>query len=142
MAFVFEKVPEEDWDYFNSFNIIYQGEHYCADKYTQWAADKERRIYLTWLTRGLENSNVYALIWESNVIIIETEVRPTRLLNGNEETTEIRWFIEQIYAAQKLSSKSQEILALINESAKAMYKLNIGHKNFKIISYPSVTFCL
>lgn len=139
MAFVFEKVPEEDWHYFNSFNINYHGEHYCADKYTQWAADKEREIYLIWLPcGGLEMPNVYALVWKLNVIFVETEERPTYIIKNNKEIREMRWLIERICVPRGIDLKKSEILAAINEAGKSMCVLS--KSDFVVTRFPELTF--
>ncbi len=139
MAFVFEKVPEKDWDYFNSFNIIYNGKHYCADKYTQWAADKEREIYLVWLPCGdLEMPNIYALVWKLNVIFVETEERPTYITKGKKEIREIRWQIERICVPRGIDFKRSEILSAINEAGKSMCVLS--KSDFVVTHFPELTF--
>lgn len=139
MAFVFEKVPEKDWNYFNSFNINYHGKHFYADEYTQWAADKEREIYLIWLPcGGLEMPNVYALVWKSNVIFIETEERPTYITKDNKQIREMRWLIERISIPRGIDLKRSEILAAINEAGKSMCVLS--KSDFVVTRFPELTF--
>lgn len=52
MAFVKEKILEENKELFDSFNLCYDGVKREVNKFTYWLVDKEREIYFIYLGGG------------------------------------------------------------------------------------------
>ena len=127
MAFIYEKVKEEDWELYNSFLPNYEK----ADEFTRWVADKERNIYFFWTGGEIRESMYeYFLAWDDLKIYIYTELR-----SGNEK---IYIWIKQISIPKVLSNdneKINEIVDMIKEILQIMYNNKII---FKKIVEPSL----
>ena len=127
MAFIYEKVKEEDWELYNSFLPNYEK----ADEFTRWVVDKERNIYFFWTGGEIRESMYeYFLAWDDLKIYIYTELR-----SGNEK---IYIWIKQISIPKVLSNdneKINEIVDMIKEILQIMYNNKII---FKKIVEPSL----
>ena len=136
MAFVYETIPEKDWDLFNSWKlrntnpshelmVLGKGdstEDCCYHDKLWWLADRERGIYYTMLggeDRGL--IEVYALIWKGEKIIIRyTEANNYRSKHDDEQ--ECLWYdVFSVVATKGLQDKAtvDEIKDIIVETIKA-----------------------
>ena len=119
MALVREDVKQEDWEYFNSLNIQFEGKHITADKYSTWVVNPEREVFFTTVCwGGRDYGDTYILIWGQSRIYVYVEARPTRLANG---TREFCWLIEKITAPLTIKDKRDELINLIKEVADINY---------------------
>ncbi|PYG85611.1 hypothetical protein LY28_03299 [Ruminiclostridium sufflavum DSM 19573] len=71
MAFIYEKIPEGDREYFNSFNL----KSPFTDKLlysSEWTIDREREAFMAGLGgQGTYESEIpmfYALVWRKSII--------------------------------------------------------------------------
>ena len=133
MAFVYETIPEKDWDLFDSWKlrntsdelmVLRRGsttEDYRYYDELWWLADRERGIYYTML--GAEDMiiRVYALIWKGEKIIIRyTEANNYR--SKNDDEPECLWYdVFRVLATKGLQDKAtvDEIKDVIVETIKA-----------------------
>ena len=116
MAFVFEKVPEKDWELFNSFQLKINDRAGIlhADKYTWWVVDREREIYFICLKGGaLERPAVYEIIWRGKKIRFHVEKK----VQVTESSKALHWNITYVCAPKSLESNKNEIISLIKERA-------------------------
>lgn len=118
MAFVREKILETNKELYDSFNFYCYGEKIEANEFTGWLVDKERGIYFIYLDGGRERSDVYALIWQGEIVIIDAESRGSM----SEETIKTQLLIENIKASKKLADKKEERINIIKEAFRAEYR--------------------
>lgn len=119
MAFVNEKIPSSDREWFNSFQL--------KDPFTRkllesrsWTIDRERNAFLVGLGgQGIYDSDIpmyYALIWNNNIIYMDTFSAG----NGNVSSgIEMFWKITKIEAPGNLLQDQDEMMALIKEAFDA-----------------------
>ncbi len=119
MAFVNERIPENDREYFNSFNLLspFTDEPIFA---REWTIDRERDAFLVGLAgQGTYESDIpmfYALVWKKNVIILDTYSKG----EGNySKGIEMWWKITKIKAPDTLIKNMEEMLELIKEAFDA-----------------------
>lgn len=114
MAFVKEKILEENKELFDSFNLCYDGVKREVNKFTYWLVDKEREIYFIYLGGGaLEHPYVYALIWKNRKVIITVESRSYK--------ENVHWLIESIKASKSLEQDKKAIIEIIKEVVPITY---------------------
>ncbi|MDE6208948.1 MAG: hypothetical protein K2M73_04625 [Lachnospiraceae bacterium] len=116
MAFIYERVKEEDRELFNSFVKSRK-----ANKYTRWVADKERNIYFFWIGgESREYTKEYFLAWNDLKVYIYTEVKC-----GKED---VHIWIKRISMPKVLSNNNEkinEIVDMIPEILQMMYRSKI-----------------
>ena len=121
MAFVYEKVKEEDRELYNSFLPNEK-----ADEVTRWVADKERNIYFFWIggeTR--ECIEEYFLAWNDLKIYIYTV---EKMYRDNKDIRTVHIWINTISMPNKLNNdkeKIKEIVDMIQEILQMTYKSRI-----------------
>lgn len=125
MAFIKEKVLENNRELFESFNLTYDGKKRNAYESTNWYVDTEREIYFIWLGGGtLQIPKTYALIWKNRKAMITVETKPS-----NEKIT---WIIESIRASKQLESQKDDLMNIFSQITFVMYK---GEKvEFQLLS--------
>lgn len=120
MAFVNERISENDREYFNSFSL--KSPFTDQPLYArEWTIDRERDVFLVGLGgRGTYDSDIpmfYALIWENEVILLDTYCKG----EGNYSTgIEMWWKITKIIAPDALIKNMEEMLELIKEAFDAI----------------------
>jgi hypothetical protein len=130
MALVYEKVPEKDWDYFNSLNIYYEGKHVTANRYTRWAFDKEQNIYFTLVQPpSRDYGETYLLNWGKDRIYIYVETHPRFNDDG---TRSYHWDIAKIIAPKSLKAEHTELTNIIRELSE-FYYYSDPHNNVEFI---------
>lgn len=116
MAFVFEKVPEADWDFFRSMGLkdCWGIRSFNLTKRSKWCADRERNVYLVGIGGGYHDMpHFYDLWW--NGYTIRMEVVETG--DGNYNTkVNIIWNILRIPIPKGIWNKRDEIIDLITEA--------------------------
>ena len=115
MGFVYEVVPEEDREFFNSMGLkdCWGREGKCLTKYTEWCADRERNAYLVAIGGGYhEMPHFYDLWWKDHVIRIEAECGG----KGNYKVgVDIVWFVNRIPIPKDIWQYKDEIMKMIEE---------------------------
>lgn len=115
MAFVFERVPETNWELFNSFDLSFDGKKLIASKYKWWTVGREREIYLILLGGGaFEIPEDYILIWNNNKIRISICDKKCVTNDSSEKVLHFR--IENIIAPISLIQCCNDLIAIIKES--------------------------
>lgn len=128
MAFIKEKIADNKQLY-DSFHLTYQGKKREVYEFSKWYVDRERDIYFEFLGGGTSDKpSTYAIIWEGRKVIIDVEVRVSK--------SEVKWFIEEIKASNKLQYNENKIIEIIKEIVREMY---IG-KSTKVEKIPTVNF--
>ena len=116
MAFVFEKVPEEDWEFFRSMGLkdCWGARLLDITERSKWCADRERNAYLVGIGGGYQDMpHFYDLWW--NGYTIRMEVVETG--DGNYDTkVNIIWNIWRIPIPKEIWDKRDEIMGLITEA--------------------------
>jgi len=116
MGFVYEIVPEEDWEFFRSMKLkdCWGAMYKILSKDTKWCADRERNAYLVGIGGGYAGMpHFYDLWWNGNVIRMETTSREIR---NDEEGFDIKWIIHKIPIPEKIWSCKDEIKDMIEEA--------------------------
>lgn len=116
MAFVFEKVPEKDYEFFKSMGLknCWGNGTYLLINGMQWCADRERNAYLVGIGGGYdEMPYFYDLWWNGYVIRMETK----RGGKGNYDTgVDIIWIIKRIPIPRDIWEYRNDIIIMINEA--------------------------
>ena len=117
MGFVYERVPEEDREFFKSMGLkdCWGREGKCLTKRTKWCADREKNAYLVGIGGGYngEMPYFYDLWWNSQIIRMEIE----RGSKGNVETgIEVIWFINRISVPCDIWEYKDKIVEIIEEA--------------------------
>lgn len=122
MAFINEKVPENDWKLYNSFNLCYEDKRIVADKYKWWTVDRNKGIFFILLGGGaFESPESYILIWNSNKIKISI----TKECIKNEPSAfVVHCKIESIIAPITLKQKQEELLKILEEAFNCFMDCN------------------
>ncbi|KAF5048888.1 hypothetical protein DSECCO2_445400 [anaerobic digester metagenome] len=120
MAFVREKVPQEDWKFFNDLNIQYLREQITADKYSTWVIDRDNDIIFTNICLGgRDYGHTYILKWKKLRIYIYMESRSE--YHSEENARKYHWDIKRITAPKSLEGKRDELVNLIRNVAVINY---------------------
>ncbi|PYG83914.1 hypothetical protein LY28_03762 [Ruminiclostridium sufflavum DSM 19573] len=140
MAFVYEKIPEGDRKYFNSFNL----KSPFTDKLLysrEWTIDREREVFMVGLGgQGTYESEIpmyYALVWGKSVIFLDTFCNG----KGDYDTgIEMWWKITKIKAPICLLKDNDKMIEIIKEAFDAMGFAGIRNcvkrVNFEYIAEP------
>lgn len=115
MAFVDEYVPREDWDLYNSFELVKKsidiGQKKVANEHSGWIVDRERDIYFIMTGAiGREEIEYYTLILEGKKVNIVAGFE-RRFDNGMQRGYKVSSIIADI----KLQSRECEYLEIIKE---------------------------
>lgn len=120
MALVRENVKQEDWEYFNSLNIQFEGKHITADKYSTWVIDRVGELVFTRVqTPGRDYGETYILIWGKARVYIYIESWTT--LPEEDGRRRYHWDIQRITAPTSLRNKQDELFDLIRKVAEINY---------------------
>lgn len=96
MAFVFEKVPVEDWEFFMSMGLkdCWGSREFDLNKDTKWCADRERNAYLVDIGGEYREMPYYYDLWW-NGYTIRMEIGEGG--SGNYDVgVNIVWFIHRV----------------------------------------------
>ena len=115
MAFVYEKMKEEDWDWYNQRKAPITP----AKSIEYWTVDKENDMYLLkYSEKGRLRLETYIFVWNGFRTFIDVEVIE------KEDTTD--WSIEYITSTKELKSDKEKLIQLIKEAVKTMYVGNVN----------------
>ena len=134
MAFVYEKVRDEDKDLWLSLGFY--GRKLRST--TTWCADKERNVYLICTGKmGYESPFVYLLWWKHSIVTIWAE-EWQHITSGNEEIEKEGGIVRLQIPDQLWEERSMvEALAIeAVESDRASYRCNVRLKPVKIRCKP------
>lgn len=115
MGFVKEYVPREDWDLYNSFELIEKsiniGQKIEANENSIWDVDKERNIYFV-MTGGIGREEIYyyTLVLEGKKVNIIAGFE-RRFENGMQ-----KGYTVDLIADKELESRESEYLEIIKEA--------------------------
>lgn len=120
MALVKEDVRQEDWEFFNSLNIQFEGKYKTANEYSEWVIDREREIIFTAVRlAGRDYGHTYILIWRKARVYIYVESRSE--YHTDENARKYHWDIQRVMAPKSLEGKKDELVALIRDVAVINY---------------------
>ena len=117
MAFVFEKVPEEDWIFFKTMGLKdYIGKNFLQlNKRTTWCADRELNAYLVEI--GGRFSNEYPFYcdfwWDGNIIRIDVGKRSIIDHDGG---VNFVWIINRMPIPQNIWDNKDKVVEMIKEA--------------------------
>ena len=138
MAFVFEKVPEEDREFFKSMGLKdcwgSRSKYLCKD--TEWCADRERNAYLVGIGGGYQDMPYfYDLWWNGYTIRMEMYEGGS----GNYDIgVNIVWFIHRIPIPEEIWDHRDEIVQMIKDG----FSVNEGWcRKEKLISIDVKIMC-
>jgi len=116
MAFVNEKISDADRMTFNSFNLKNPITKETLNS-RRWVIDRERNAFLVGLggqgIYGCEIPMFYALIWNKNMIMLETF---SKAAGSNSTGMEFNWKITRIEAPECLMKDKDEMMDMIKEA--------------------------
>lgn len=123
MAFINEYVSKEDWDLYNSFELVNKsiniGQRIVANEHSGWIVDREKDIYFVRTgVIGREGIGYYTLILEGKKVNIIAGFE-RRFDNGMQKG----YKVDSIIADKRLESREKEYLEIIREA------LLLGWKN-------------
>ena len=123
MAFINEYVSKEDWDLYNSFELVNKsiniGQRIVANEHSGWIVDREKDIYFVRAgVLGREGIGYYTLILEGKKVNIIAGFE-RRFDNGMQKG----YKVDSIIADKRLESREKEYLEIIREA------LLLGWKN-------------
>lgn len=116
MGFVFEKVPEKDWEFYNSMGLknCWGKNMSRADKYTQWCADRERNVYLVGIGGGYHDMPYfYDLWWNGHIIRMEISKRFAKNSNGR---IDVIWYVHSIPISEQIWEYKDDVVEMIKEA--------------------------
>ena len=116
MGFIFEKVPEEDWELYNAmgFKNCFGKNMLRADKYTWWCADRERNAYLVGIGGGYQDMPYYYdLWWNGRIIRMEISKRFLKNSNGG---IDVIWYVHSIPISEEIWKFKDDVLEMIHEA--------------------------
>ncbi len=142
MAFVFEKVPEKDYEFFKSMGLknCWGNGSLSLSKDTKWCADRDRNAYLVRIGGGFNDMpNFHDFWWDGYTIRIEV----VRTSTGNyDDGINITWNIMTLPIPNELWEKQTEILKMINEAFSIdlgwCEKEEVRSVNVKIMCEPEI----
>ncbi len=117
MAFVFEKVPEKDYEFFKSMGLknFWGTDSLSLSKGdTTWCANREKNAYLVAIGGGHADIPEYHdLWWNGHIVRMET----LEAGNGNYDTgVNIIWIIKKIPIPRSIWIYKDDVLQMINEA--------------------------
>ena len=124
MGFVYERVPREDWELYNSFELVYKSgdcekQKDYANENSSWYVDRDRDAYFIMTgALGREEVRYYTFVFAGKKINI-TACLERRF--GKEMHKGYR--VTGIIADKKLENLEKEFLTMIKEA------LQVGWKN-------------
>ena len=135
MAFIYEVVPEKDYDFFISMGLknCWGNDTLTLSKgSTKWCADRERNAYIVNIGGGYDEMPYFHdLWWNGTVIRMETLCSGS----GNYETgVDMIWILKKIPVPKELLESKDEITGMINEA----FSLNSGWCNKKYLKSVTV----
>ncbi len=118
MAFVYETIPEKDWDLFDSWKlrntsrelmVLRRGsttEDYRYYEEKEWFVDRERGIYYIFL--GIEDMEnwCFALIWKGEKILIRYTESQDYAVKGDRNTLIRHFRVFSVVATKGLQDKA------------------------------------
>ncbi len=116
MAFVFEKVPERDYKFFESMGLknCWGNSSLSLSADTKWCADRERNAYLVRIGGGYNDMPSFHDFWWNGYTIRMEIVRTS---TGNyDDGINIIWSIMTLPIPNELWEKQEEILKMLNEA--------------------------
>ena len=116
MGFISEYVPREDWDLYNSFELVNKsiniGQKKEANENSIWDVDKERNIYFVMTgVIGREEIEYYTLVFEGKKVNIIAGFE-RRFEKGMQKG----YKVDSIIADKRLESRESEYLEIIKEA--------------------------
>ncbi|MBQ6035629.1 hypothetical protein [Ruminococcus sp.] len=119
MAFIYEVVPEKDYDFFISMGLknCWGNDTLTLSKgSTMWCADRKRNAYIVYIGGGHDEMPFFHdFWWNGNVIRMETVCGG----KGNYKTgVDIVWYINKIPVPKKIWNFKDEIVDMIKEAFK------------------------
>ena len=115
MAFVYEIVPENDYDFFDSMHLKSPlGKGYIRlSKYTKWCADRENNVFLIPHGGGLGDTPSFADLWyDGHTIKMEIKQYGKRI-NGN---VVVGWNIVNLFIPEEIWDKKKCIIDTIKKA--------------------------
>lgn len=117
MAFIYEIVPEKDYEFFRSMglkNCWGNGSLTLSEGSTKWCADRERNAYVVGIGGGYDDMpHFHDLWWNDHIIRMETISGG----NGNYDVgVDIIWFINKILIPRKVWNLKKDIVKMISEA--------------------------
>ena len=128
MAFVKELVSEADKELYQSCQM-YDYNHNTISGlklYTNWAVDRERKIYFTYVSGGaLDHPEQYDLIWQGEKIVIFMEISVEReQLEDSLRHIRSLCKIISIRAPKRFMQQQDEMIGLIKEALKVYHSID------------------
>ena len=130
MGFIKEKVPDSDWNLFNSFEI-YDYNHnriHTCQPYTNWVVDRERKIYFVYVSGGQneDQPQQYDLIWNDLKIVVSCEKSTGKFpLTENPLNLHSTYSIISIKIPLKFKEHEKELINLIIDAIEVHHSTNI-----------------
>lgn len=130
MAFVYEKVKEEDWELYNSFLPNEK-----ADRHTRWVADRERNIYFFWIGGEIRESIYeYFLAWDDLKIYIYIV---EKMYKDNEDRRNAHIWINSISLPKVLSDNDNKVKEIVETIKVALQMQYTNEIIFEEVAEPS-----
>ena len=121
MAFIYEKVKEEDWELYNSISPRLK-----AGKHTRWVVDKERNIFFFWTGgEAREYIDEYFLSWNNFKIYIYIETKMYKESTGGQKAHICIKRISMPPILNNYDDRVNEIVDTIQEILQMMYRSKI-----------------
>ena len=119
MAFIYEVVPEKDYDFFKSMgikNFWGNGDFSFSPEKTKWSANYEKNAYLINVGGGhADVPHFHDFWWNGTIIRIETAGGG----KGNYKTgVEIYWFVKKLIIPRKFMKNKSEIVEMVLDALK------------------------
>lgn len=116
MAFVNERISEEDKLRFNLGSIMRPPNYSDPIRLVDWTVDKDRKIFLVWTKGSSEderNSVYFALGWGGEIIHLKLLKNSVGQIKEHVDTT---WNIEHAWIPPALQASRKEIISALKEA--------------------------
>lgn len=115
MAFIYEIVPERDYDFFNSMHLknpFGRGYIYVT-RHSRWCADREKNAFLVPIGGGMHDTPYFVNLWINGQIIVMKVEQYGKRINGK---VIIGWDVVDILIPIEVWKNRKLIVSIIKEA--------------------------
>lgn len=115
MSFVYEIVPEQDREFFDSMHLKnpFGKGHIYVTKHSHWCADRERNAFLVPIGGGMHDTPYFVDLWFNGAVVIMEIEQYGKRINGD---VVIGWDVVDMLIPSKIWEKKELIVSIVEEA--------------------------